>query len=494
MRLHDFRRSHGEWAPVVPSANCAQKNHCAKKQFLRALFTLLVMTPLCNGQAGRPIDVTDEAWTLLESTWSSGNHLQKEEVLGSLARVRSPRATEIFRKALRDAPLFAARAANLASEERVSELRTEIAARLKGERDTHARIELIGCLRKLRTGTAADLVMPFAMREEAPLNGVAFGVLSDLGAVAVPVLGRILKEGCSTCKETAAYLLTQTDSGGASPELRGALDEPSVRVRTLAAMALTRSGDRSGSAVLRAALETHDFSVRVWASLALYSLGDSQYQESLLKLIEGAEPEQRFFAIREVLRRGSPPLRGLVVSIAEKDSFPTVRSLVFTTIPGAEKNHPMLLKLLRDSDPQVRLLAAERTVGGEERGEADNVLRERFHSGVYSDEERVLAILSKVGIATQVERDIVAAALQSESSTVQAAAANAIKTLGNQVIPELVPLLGSSDVFLSATAASALVDISPSDAAPILERGMRSSKGHVKIICAGYLLHALESQ
>ncbi len=462
--------------------------------FARTVLALLVVVG-CHGQsADSRAQAQQAAWDVLDAAWASAQTEQGENVLGSLARVRSDRATDVFRQALRGSPGVAAMAANLLSEHRVSELLPEIKARLKAEREPHVQIALVACLKKLRTPEAADLAMPFAMEDHEPVTGVAFGVLSDLGSVAIPALGVVLDQGCPKCRESAAYVLMRMGAEGV-PALRRVLGDKNPRVGAVAAVALSRTGDISGAEALRAAVNDADYGLRVWSALALYNLGELQYQQALLKEVGGSQPGQRFFAVREIVRDGNRPLRDLVLGVALNDPSAAVRSAVLDGLHEEEGDGPVVHALLRDADAGLRLAAAKRLLArGADRAAVDSVLRDSFHAGSPSDQEGLLTGLAGKGALSQPEKDLVFLAMSSSSPTVQAAAASATINVGQEAIPSLIPMLASADVFVSASAADALVTISPSQALPILFGQLQFPRRGMRIICAGYLLHALEAE
>ena len=67
-----------------------------------------------------------------------------------------------------------------------------------------------------------------------------------------------------------------------------------------------------------------------------------------------------------------------------------------------------------------------------------------------------------------------------------------VATWGPEALPRLKEMLSSVNVSLSASAADALVGVSPSDASTALAERLVSTTPSVRIICAGYLLRALE--
>lgn len=449
----------------------------------------------CSGQATSARDsARDAAWQVLDSAWAAAGHGDwKDSVLGSLARVRSARATEMFRKALRESPGMPAQAAIMLSEERVSELLPEISERLRTDRDVNAEIWLISCLRKLHSRTAADLVAPFAMEDHEPVTGVAFGVLNDLGPIATPVLETVLKQGCFKCRESAAYVLRAAP--GVGPAFREALGDANPDVRVLAAAALARSGDSSGVEVLRTAATGTEYEYRIRAALALYNLGELQYQGVLLKEMETAKTADRFFAVREILREGHSPLRDLVYGMAQRDASAEVRLAYLEVMPESAKTASAYLPLVRDLDSGVRLFAAKELLARHAAtAESDNVLSNAFLNASPGEQEQILTALADSGADTRTERDMVETALRSSSVVVQAAAIRGMKSWGQEAAQRLAPMLETTDdVYLLATAADALVGISPSDAVPILLGRLQSSKPLVRTVSAGYLLYALEA-
>ena len=336
------------------------------------------------------------AWKVLDSAWASGQSDLRGYVLGSLARVHSLRATEVFRKALIGSSDLAARAANLLSEQRASDLLPEISDRLKTEHDLHTQIELVSCLRRVHSPAAAAIAIPFAMTEHEPLTGVAFGALQDMGPVAVPALTRVLKEGCFKCRESAAYVLL---SGAPENEaFKPALRDSNSHVQILAALALAKTGSAVGADILRTAAAGSEFPFRIWAELALYNSGRPQYQQALLNDLESARDSDRYFAVRETLRSGNPPLRNIVEIMAQNDASPLVRSAVLETLQDTSAGALLLEGALRDQDPGIRSFAAKKALVRRTAGpELESVVRVAFRTGSLVDQQEILTALASGG-------------------------------------------------------------------------------------------------
>jgi HEAT repeat protein len=494
MQPHLFRHFRTEDVGRLPSSRSGRPP-------VAGLLCVMLLIPAWPGTAQdeTPGSRAGQAWALLDSAWRTGNPAEREVVLGSLARVESPRATAIFRDALehRD-PATAARAASLASERRISELLPDIEKRLAVESSVGALVGLIGCLRRAHTPTAAALAGPFAQNDREPVTGVAFGVLNELGAAAVPTLVGVVHGGCAKCRETALHVLIRLGaSRGENVELDATLQDPDRRIRTLGAILLAQRKQRTDATILRLGLSDPDLFLRVWSGLALYNSGDAHYEETLLSQITVPEAEQRYLAIREIVRMADTPLRDIALCIALSDPSPTIRSVMFDTYTE-ERYKPMVRTLLADPDRAIRLLALERLAEVDdltqvEAGARDSILRESFYSGTPVDQQRVLSLLAKSGAATQTEHGIVTAATWSQSASVRGAAVAVLKKDGERAIPLIVPMLDSAESIVSASAADALVEISPSEAGDTLWRTMRSSKSEqTRLICAGYLVRALE--
>jgi hypothetical protein len=156
----------------------------------------------------------DTAWAVLDEAWAGSKPeydrvFIKEHILASLAPVESPRATEVFRRAFRTSPSAAATAAGLLSKRRVAVLFPEISAVLKTNREVGIQVMLLGCLKHVPTPEAANVIRPFALEDNKPVIGVAFGILGEMGQIATPVLSEALVKGCRICKEFAAAVLMQ---------------------------------------------------------------------------------------------------------------------------------------------------------------------------------------------------------------------------------------------------------------------------------------------
>lgn len=445
--------------------------------------------------AGSTPEAEATAWRFLESAWTTGGTSEKEQVLASLALVRSIAATEIYRDALRSGdPVIAGWAANLASQERVSELLPEIKERLKTESNQFARIQLLTSLGRLGTEEAAELMLPSALEDKQPLMGVSFGVLKGLGEKAVPTLITVLNGGCAVCRETAANLFLENENLLDRGVLRQALGDSSVRVRTLAAAALAERGNLAGFDVLRAAQDGGDAELRVRASIALYNSGNPESLAAVLDSIAHATPEIRHFAVREAIRKGSPLLRNRVLNAAARDESASIRNAALDGLSVKAGDRQRIEAFLADPDVNVRILAAMRLLDAITRSEADSVLRAEWSGATNGQKANILSALSAVGASTPTARGIVEEALRGGDVGLQVAAIHLIKTRGPESIPALLPLLDSENPLVAATAADVLIGVSPSEAARVLNQYPASAKRGTAIIRAGYLLRALEVQ
>jgi len=459
---------------------------------------LTAMLP-ARAQEEKSADHGGYAWAVLDSAWRMGGSLQRGAVLGSLTLVESARATEVYSDAIeRGEPFVAARAAELASERRMSDLLPPIGRRLRTESDENALISLVGSLRKAHSPAAASLAEPFAMVDREPLTGVAFGALSELGKSAVPALAAIARGGCGRCRDTALRVLVRLGpSRSEGIDLDSVLRDSDRHVRVLGAIVLAGRKQVVDSSILELGLSEPDLFLRVWSALALYHRGDTRYRGVLLDDMGAADPEQRYLAIREIVRLADPPLRDIALGIALKDVSPTVRSAVFDT-PTEERYWPMVRNLLGDPDPAIRLLAAERIAAAPDRigpdaATRDRILRDAFSLGTPVDQQRVLDLLARSGAITSAGREMAESAASSQWISVRAAAVGVLKKDGERAVPWIVPLLDSPETAISASAASALVDMSPAEAEDALWATLHSAKSEqVKIICAGYLIRALE--
>jgi hypothetical protein len=152
-------------------------DHPLRSYFISIACLGLLGFRLCMAQDSS----ADRAWNILDSVWHSGNVVEKQHVLGALAKVKSGRASKIFRQALEGAPALAGRAANLLTADRAMELEDVILKRLNTEQDTFARIQLVASLGKLSSEQAKAALVDTARVDHQPFTSVAFGVLQDMG-------------------------------------------------------------------------------------------------------------------------------------------------------------------------------------------------------------------------------------------------------------------------------------------------------------------------
>jgi hypothetical protein len=150
-------------------------------------------------------------------------------------------------------------------------------------------------------------------------------------------------------------------------------------------------------------------------------------------------------------------------------------------------------EFIRDPDTTLRIQAIKKASQmGILSDEVDRVTRNLPVDMSTAQEVDLLGVLSQSSELAKRHRNRIENAIRSPDRNLQEAGIKAAVMLGPQAIEIISPWLENTDVFLSATAAKALTDISPHDAAPLLEARSHSASAQVKIICAGYLLRALE--
>lgn len=441
--------------------------------------------------------IVDEAWVAINNRGYSGvlyRGVYKEDILTSLARVESARATEIFRQALKTSPTAAATVSGMLAERRVVELFPEISAVLKTNRMEGIQGLLLACLEHVTTPEAVNVIRPFALEDKKSATVVAFATLNRMGPVAIPVLFEALTQGCWVCREYAASVLLHMGATTNSA-VRQALGDANPRVRARAAQIMVRDGDKSAVAVLREAARGSDNGIRVETALWLYSLGETQFLETLLKESVGA-PANRYFIVRRMSeheRDRRAPLRERALTLALSDPSPDVRGVVLEVDIGEESGARIVRALLRDPDGGIRLAAAKKLLTrSSDRAAAEEVLLNHFRSGPPEHWGDILLALEKSGPLGSAGTQIVNEALEAKRVFVKTIAIRAAVQMGQEAIPRLRPMLEDADHNIVAAVADALVRISPAEAAPILSEKLKSPTPHVRVICAGNLLHALE--
>lgn len=463
--------------------------------FAVALPVAIAAAFTCIGQVAKtPADLNSHAWDILDKAWNQDGSAEKRMVLGSLTNVESDRATAIFLAALRDRdPAIAGDAAGLLSSRRLPQAAPFMIARLATDNDTYMAIRFMGRLRDIRTQAVADAVWKFASQDNEPLTGVAFGVLQAIGTEGVSKLQLILQTGCGPCRETAAFVLVQEDRHDSLNAFKRALSDERPRVRALAAIGLAKSHDYSGRAILRETTDSSDPVLRVLSVLSLFQADGSRDDSGILACLKDASPDVRRITVKEVAHLGNSNLRAMALNFAERDTDASVRSVVVDEESATPTSQHRLAHLLDDSDVLLRLsaagLALRLNILTEE---ADRTIKRLSGTMSNQQEAQLLSAISQSGDSARRYKNLIAAALRSSDKGVQVAALSAAVRLGPDSIGEVFQLLDNDDVFVSASAAKALTEISPSQVIPLLVTGTRSQRAHVRVISAGYLLRALE--
>jgi len=179
--------------------------------------------------------------------------------------------------------------------------------------------------------TIQVLIGALGDREGGPLPDA---VLKAIGKPAVPFLMRALEAPQAKDPEllqyNAARLLGDLKAREAVELLRRVLREGSSRVRQSAAAALGTIGDPSALPdLLELAQSDADFYLQMRAIDALGRLGDPRAERVLLKLLrEHANDNVRFRAAEALARAGTLAAIPVLESLLEKESLPSVKGRI----------------------------------------------------------------------------------------------------------------------------------------------------------------------
>ncbi len=137
----------------------------------------------------------------------------------------------------------------------------------------------------------------WAVRESAA------SVLGDLGAAAVPLLGKAIHDEQPEVRRAAAKSLGRTRVAAAVPILGEALGDQKGDVRVVALRSMGQvgkdSGDKSAQAIIAKHIEKATPEEKVVAAASLVKLGDKSHIADLKEGLASADPEIRKLAVEE---------------------------------------------------------------------------------------------------------------------------------------------------------------------------------------------------
>lgn len=175
-------------------------------------------------------------------------------------------------------------------------------------------------------------------------------------------------------KLAAARALGALGSPDAVPALRKALQDPDPPVRMAAAAALTRLGDPAGADLIREMENSPVTDIRLMAAEASAAGNPSgAWAATATTALQDADPAVRLTAARLLIAHGADPTAALAaLNQAVSDGNPALRLMAVRTLEQVPVDRlandlPSLRRLLRDSDPHVRIAAASallRLAGG----------------------------------------------------------------------------------------------------------------------------------
>ena len=293
-----------------------------------------------------------------------------------------------------------------------------------------------------------------------------------------------LHDGNPQVRTAAVRALAKTNKPGTQKALVGALRDASFQVREAAARALGRPGELSSANALAECLRDPDAAVRIAAAGALRTIGWKPATREELAWFEialgntpaavsaGNGPAETFntepgqdtaFHRRlaaEVLREKNDPARINVLLAALRGN--DLLSRVSAVHDLGEINDPRItqeiLKLFRDRDPEVRLVAAQTLAGRDDSPPASFV-------GLLQDESyevRLAAVQFLGRICHQQIVEVLVPLLSDENVLVRQATARALGLIGKaSAIEALLVSLGDEDEHMRYTVEQALEQIDP---------------------------------
>lgn len=175
-------------------------------------------------------------------------------------------------------------------------------------------------------------------------------------------------------KLAAARALGGLGSPEGVPALRKALQDPDPPVRMSAAVALAQLGDVGGADLIREMENSPVTDIRLMAAEASAAGNPSgAWAATATTALQDADPAVRLTAARLLIAHGADPTAALAaLNQAASDGNPALRLMAVRALEQVPADRlandlPSLRRLLRDSDPHVRIAAASallRLAGG----------------------------------------------------------------------------------------------------------------------------------
>ena len=244
-----------------------------------------------------------------------------------------------------------------------------------GDRTAGARLQELGSLadtgadfERALQGDGAAAMRLLEARNTTPVPPQALAAaLPAAGPAAVPRLRELLKHPAGPVRGAAALALGRLDAQEARADLKPLFTDPATR--TFASIALARLGDSDAEQVVQELLQSPVADLRLIAAEAYADRGPGPWVQALMPLLQDRNGLTRVRAA-ELLSAAAPEAAAATLAEAASDPNPVVRgdasrvlertgSRLGSVESSCEpRTIAALRRLLRDSDPAVRLHAA----------------------------------------------------------------------------------------------------------------------------------------
>jgi len=344
---------------------------------------------------------------------------------------------------------------------------------------------ILDAVARADTSAGAEVLRDVAERAEQPDSGIAFGFLERAGGSAEPLLAGIAVSGRTAwSRETALSILRRMNDRRSLPAFRSALNDAAVSVRLAGALGLAQFGYQDGIRELEAAAGDKSSEYQIEAVVALAGLGQSAAFDTLKKLLASREEAVRGQSVWAIARSGNTNLKQFAYNMG-LDHQPVFRSMLAEKLldPNDKRDKATLDEMITHSDELSRLIAAQRLL------QTGTTAKSVVAEGLRSDNEAGRRLALKIALTSPSLRSTLAGSLGSADPAVEVAALSAMADLHETgLFRNVAADLESTVPRVSAEAARALVALDPVAARAVLEAGLGSQKGYVRINSAAMLL------
>ncbi len=345
-------------------------------------------------------------------------------------------------------------------------------------------------LMEIKSESTAYMVLPL-LRENAFLRNTAIMIIKEVGKVAVPLLGPLLKDPDDDIRKFALDLIHDIKYCDFAEDLVDLLkNDPNPNVRAAAAKTIGAINYKEAVPELMESLKikVDEEWVCFSAIEALTKLGDDRSVSSIVALLTSPSEAIRFAAIEALGNIGSPlAIKPLVDHIPRIDGFEkntAIKSLVqigdIPSIPGVSKS---LIQLLKEGEWDDKLIAIKGLVTIDEKSAIHHMidLAGSFDTSVPDNEDKVIKI--KDSVQAYGCNDYLLNTLTDDSLKFRGKSI-AIDIIGNlkcrKAVPTLVKLLKSEYRDVKRSAVDSLGKIGSEEATECLIDSINEHDSHVR--------------